>query len=217
VDNSGGSNGTLSAQVKRGSFRWHNSSGAAVTAAYVGKPVYVEDDKTVAISSSHSIYAGTCIAVDSNGVWVDTRYLLPTVGTVADSAITTAKLADAVADQVITSSIAIANTGTPDGVAHITGQVKDAQGNALSGTFLIRVTTSASSYGAPSAQSGTAAAISGSRVLNSYTANCDLGVLTKSDGSWGIDVTTAAGTETIYTWVSIGGKTAIANATITGN
>lgn len=95
VDNSTGSAGDKSIRVKRGMFRFANSVSNAVTAASVGQLAYVEDDHTVAISTSNTIVAGRILRVETAGVWVDTRYYVPTVGTVADGAVTTAKIADA--------------------------------------------------------------------------------------------------------------------------
>ena len=133
------------------------------------------------------------------------------------ASVTTAKLADAVADQIFNTSVAIANTGTPDGVAHVTGQVKDAQGNALTGRFEVCVFLAATAYGAPSAQSGTSAALANSRILVADTANCLLQVLTHSDGSWGVEFTSAAGAETVHAHAAVRGQFATANAAITGN
>lgn len=73
VDNSAGSNGDLSCEVRRGEvYKLDNSGTAAVTIASVGSSVYVEDDETVAIVSgpTNDIVAGTCLGVDSDGVWV---------------------------------------------------------------------------------------------------------------------------------------------------
>lgn len=72
VDNSAGADGDLGVPVKRKqAFLYANSSGNAVTAAQIGKTVYVEDDHTVASSSTNSIAAGTCLGLESTGVWVE--------------------------------------------------------------------------------------------------------------------------------------------------
>jgi hypothetical protein len=74
VDNSAGSNGDLSVKVHRGVFRYDNSGSNAVTAASIGKKVYIEDDHTISTSAgTNKIVAGRCVDVDSAGVWVDTR------------------------------------------------------------------------------------------------------------------------------------------------
>lgn len=137
--------------------------------------------------------------------------------TPADASVTPAKLADPVADQIFATTVAVANTGTPDGVAHVTGQVKDAQGNALAGRFAVCVYLSNAAYGAPNAQGGTSAALANSRILVADTANCLLQVLTHSDGSWGVEFTSAAGAETVHAHAAVTGVFATANAAITGN
>lgn len=74
VDNSDGSAGDLKINVKRGVFRFANSGTAAVDADDKGKMAFVEDDATVAETSTNKIPAGRVIDVDSEGVWIDTRY-----------------------------------------------------------------------------------------------------------------------------------------------
>lgn len=59
-------------QVKRGIFRYNNSATNALTAASVGKLCVVEDDNTVASTSTNKIVAGRVVEVDTAGVWVDT-------------------------------------------------------------------------------------------------------------------------------------------------
>ena len=73
VDNTSGADGALSAQVKRGTFRFGNSSaGDAIAQADVGADCYIVDDQTVAKTSGTNTrsVAGKIIAVDSVGVWV---------------------------------------------------------------------------------------------------------------------------------------------------
>lgn len=73
ADNSSGANGALSVQVKRGTFKFGNSSaGDLIAQADAGADCYIVDDQTVAKtngSSTRSI-AGKIIAVDTDGVWV---------------------------------------------------------------------------------------------------------------------------------------------------
>lgn len=73
VDNSAGSAGDLSVVVKRGVFRFANSGTNAVDADDKGKFAYVEDDQTVAETSTHKVKAGRVLDVDDDGVWIDTR------------------------------------------------------------------------------------------------------------------------------------------------
>lgn len=73
ADNIGGANGAISVQVKRGTFKFGNSSaGDLIAQADVGADCYIVDDQTVAKtngSSTRSV-AGKIIAVDADGVWV---------------------------------------------------------------------------------------------------------------------------------------------------
>lgn len=73
VDNSAGANGAVSAEVKRGTFKFGNSSaGDLIAQADVGADCYIVDDQTVAKTSATNTrsVAGKIIAVDADGVWV---------------------------------------------------------------------------------------------------------------------------------------------------
>lgn len=72
VDNAAGSAGDLTVNCRKGVFRYANSGSAAVDAvADVGKFAFVEDDQTVAETSTHSVKAGIVVDIDDDGVWVD--------------------------------------------------------------------------------------------------------------------------------------------------
>ncbi|MFH0902761.1 MAG: hypothetical protein V2A73_19190, partial [Pseudomonadota bacterium] len=71
VDNSAGLDGALSCNVLEGVFRWVNGT-ATVTQAYVGLRCYVQDDQSVAITSTNDIVAGIVTEIDTSGVWVKT-------------------------------------------------------------------------------------------------------------------------------------------------
>lgn len=78
-----------SIQIRRSCFLFANSATNALTAASVGKICYVEDDNTVASTSTNKIAAGRVMEVTAEGVWVDTTAVLsgavPTAtGTAAD-------------------------------------------------------------------------------------------------------------------------------------
>lgn len=73
VDNSAGAAGDLSADVKEGVFKFNNSATVAVDPDDKGKLCFVEDDNTVAETSTHKVKAGRVVDVESDGVWVDTR------------------------------------------------------------------------------------------------------------------------------------------------
>ncbi|HHL35493.1 MAG TPA: hypothetical protein ENJ30_14130 [Desulfobulbaceae bacterium] len=72
VDNAG-ANGALTVPIRRKkAFLMKNSSANAVTVAHIGGSVYIEDDETVASAGgTNSIVAGTCLGVESAGVWVE--------------------------------------------------------------------------------------------------------------------------------------------------
>ena len=74
ADNSGGAAGDISVLVRRGVFRWANSAGAGELAnTDIGADAYFADDQTVTKASAGSSKAGKVLAVDSEGVWVETR------------------------------------------------------------------------------------------------------------------------------------------------
>lgn len=73
ADNSSGSAGAISVEVRKGVFRFANSSGAdEITRANIGSDCYIIDDQTVAKTDgtgTRSI-AGKVFDVDSEGVWI---------------------------------------------------------------------------------------------------------------------------------------------------
>jgi len=134
---------------------------------------------------------------------------------IADNAVTPAKLADAVSDQITSTTVVVANTGTPDGVAHVTGQVRDSEGNALAGRFLVTVWLSETSYGAP-ADLGDLAAAANSLILVEDVTDAMAQVRTHTDGTWGLDFNlTADGT--VHAQAAVTGILATATVAITGN
>ncbi|HEY8898875.1 MAG TPA: hypothetical protein VIM61_00470 [Chthoniobacterales bacterium] len=88
VDNSSGSAGDVSADVKKGIFKYANSATNAVDADDIGKDCFVEDFQTVAETSTHKVVAGRVVAVASDGVWVDTRFAarVPSADTITGAA-----------------------------------------------------------------------------------------------------------------------------------
>jgi len=68
-----GADGAKNIIVRRGVFKFANSSGDAVTVTEVGKDVYIEDDQTVCKTSTDKSAAGKCIGLDSDGVWVEIK------------------------------------------------------------------------------------------------------------------------------------------------
>ena len=73
VDNTDGSDGDLSALVRRKkAFKFKNSGSNAVTVAHIGTDIYVEDSETVSSSGgTNNIVAGKCLGIESDGVWVE--------------------------------------------------------------------------------------------------------------------------------------------------
>lgn len=74
ADNSAGANGAINVRVRRGCFRFANSSaGDLITLADVGSDCYVVDDQTVAKTNGTSTrsVAGKVRDVDADGVWVE--------------------------------------------------------------------------------------------------------------------------------------------------
>ncbi|WP_414664898.1 hypothetical protein [Horticoccus sp. 23ND18S-11] len=104
VDNAAGAAGDLSINIRLGCFKFDNSATAAVDADDIGKMAVVEDDQTVAETSTNGVSAGRITGVDSDGVWVDTRFafygpkavptLTSTNGTMAASANDAATVAE---------------------------------------------------------------------------------------------------------------------------
>lgn len=74
VDNTDGAAGALSIPVRVGCFKFANSVTNAIDPDDVGKLAHVEDNETVAETSTHKVAAGRIVEVESDGVWVDTRY-----------------------------------------------------------------------------------------------------------------------------------------------
>lgn len=68
-----GSAGDENIDVKRGVFLWDNSGTNAVDADDVGKIAFVEDDQTVAETTTSKIPAGRVMGVVAEGVWIDTE------------------------------------------------------------------------------------------------------------------------------------------------
>lgn len=74
ADNSTGAAGDIRVKVRRGCYRFANSTaGDAITLANVGADAYIVDDQTVALtngSNTRSV-AGVIRAVDEGGVWIE--------------------------------------------------------------------------------------------------------------------------------------------------
>ena len=73
ADNAGGADGAVKVVVQRKRvFRWKNSAGGGkVAQADVGGAAYIADDETVTKTAAGASKAGTVLAVDDDGVWVE--------------------------------------------------------------------------------------------------------------------------------------------------
>lgn len=73
ADNLQGAANAIRAKIRRGTFYLKNSSGDPVTAASIGKDVFIVDDETVSATNAGGntqSVAGKCHDVDAGGVWV---------------------------------------------------------------------------------------------------------------------------------------------------
>ena len=75
ADNTNGVDGAIDVEVRRGVFAWENADGnAAVGETEVGESkAYILDDQTVTKTKAGATSAGKVVAIDSEGVWVETR------------------------------------------------------------------------------------------------------------------------------------------------
>jgi hypothetical protein len=98
-------------------------------------------------------------------------------------------------------------------VMSTTGQVQDSAGTALSGYFMVGLLYSeAANTGIPY-DFGNPAAQAGSVIVKEHTADALIVVLTKSDGSWGVDNTfTSDDTGFVAAWVE--GKTSASTVAV---
>ena len=118
----------LTAAPVGGIWRLANSVAHPLTRAHRRRPCFVEDDCTVASTSTHLVLAGLVVDVDSDGVWVDVgpaaqalaQALLPQVVPAATIAAPAAATAGAPA--VTYSAAGTATYGAPSG-----GETQDAE------------------------------------------------------------------------------------------
>lgn len=73
VDNTGGTDGAVSIRIKRGVFKFKNSSSDALTRAEIFTDCYIEDDETVCKTATGKSKAGKVIDIDSDGVWIEIK------------------------------------------------------------------------------------------------------------------------------------------------
>ena len=173
-----------------------SSLNCSVTPAYVW--VFDADGKTLITLERLNLAATPVVTVNlANGV--DTA-------DIKASAVNAAKLADAIADQIIT---AVATVGADAGTTiAVDIQVKDCQGNNVSGNFVLDVWLhdAAGTY-TPSATATTSSAIDGTKgyILTAIANNVAGKYVTDSTGLLTI-VFTQAGALTRYISVGVQGK-----------
>jgi len=71
VDNSAGANGDVTVEISKGIFNFANAGDVDITDLEAN--VYINDDQTVSSVSTGKSVAGKCVAVDSDGVWVEIK------------------------------------------------------------------------------------------------------------------------------------------------
>jgi hypothetical protein len=76
VDNTAGAAGVRSVRVRRGVFKYTNEATDLCAQANVGADGFMSDDQSIAKTNGGSTRsrAGRIVQVDSDGVWIDTRY-----------------------------------------------------------------------------------------------------------------------------------------------
>lgn len=72
VDNTNGADGDAVIRVSRGTFIWDNHGTNKVAVKDLMGPCYMEDDQTVGNVATGASLAGIVLAVDDNGVTVET-------------------------------------------------------------------------------------------------------------------------------------------------
>lgn len=74
VDNTGGADGDVFVNIRRGVFRFENSDGAdEIDRTKIGSTAYIVDDATVAATNDTNTRsaAGKIVDVDDDGVWIE--------------------------------------------------------------------------------------------------------------------------------------------------
>jgi hypothetical protein len=132
--------------------------------------------------------------------------------TIAAKAVSVAKLADDVQDLLPT--LTLTGSDDADGTGTVSIQVKDAAGNALAGTFLIRTWIgTADDYGADALSDYS---VSTGTAKEEVVANAEYLVVTDATGLAVMNIDNA-GPGTVYAWAAINGKVLASGAiTLTG-
>lgn len=109
IDNSAGANGDLGIQLRRGVFLFDNSTTNALDKDDIGKQCFVEDDHTVAETSTNGVKAGRFLGFkdgDETQCWVETPGAIGSLGKYAPTttAIATADGSDAATTQALANA-----------------------------------------------------------------------------------------------------------------
>lgn len=127
-----------------------------------------------------------------------------TAAKLADGAVTGAKLSTSLGDSIASVAISAGSEGDVQADrVDVTLQLKDAAGNDLAVTGLIRVWISQSDFGVPSATGNTVSLLAGG-ALAIHTAEADYDVLTASTGQAEVGIT-ISGAATRYLMAEING------------
>lgn len=214
VDNSAGLAAALSVEVKRGICVLQQDATNPVTKAHIGKMVYAITPDTVA-------YTGTCragllLGFDGTSPIVDTRLAaaVATSGDVSTNAADILLLQTGAAGRPAALTVAVANTGTPNGVANVTLQAKDYLGESLAARCVLKVWFAATAYAAP-ADLGTLTATTGV-LLKEDTDDALATVLTDANGTavLALDLATDG---TVHVMATVNGLVVTDSEAITGN
>lgn len=124
--------------------------------------------------------------------------------TIAASAVTVARLADAAQDLIYTHSLTSNTPKVSPADITFTLQVKDAAGNSLAGRFLVRVRIGTADFGAPAA-GFTFTALTAGTLIQAVTANQDYWWETDATGLITFTGNAAAGT--LFAMATLNSKT----------
>lgn len=174
-----------------------------------GATVKRQDDGKVGTGGGGDNFGIACESATTDGDMIEVMWAPSALATPADAAVTTAKLATAVAQKIPTVAVSIADAGSH--VATVTIQAKDAQGNNLAARVGVRVFFSATSFGAPT-DLGAVVASTGA-VLKADTTDALLTCVTDATGLLVLSYT-LTGAGNIYAHAEAGGLYVVGNAAI---
>jgi hypothetical protein len=120
-------------------------------------------------------------------------------------------------DTVVRSAtVTVANTITPDGVAHITVQAKNAAGGNVAARVPVEVFLSATSYGAPTALGTLNQTLVAGTLIKVDTADAAFSAITDANGLLSFTYARTPDGD-LYAMAQLAGISAVGHAAITGN